>query len=185
VTGARRAGPRGQGKSPALLDNGRVEHPGTEEDPARPGDSLPLRNAGRVIVLDPDDRVLLFFYDEPPPNGRHWCTPGGGLDAGEDYPTGARRELEEETGWKDVALGDEVHRGTRTIEFPFGMRRQHERFFLARTGPACRELGDVAAMHASDGITGWRWWTLGELDATSEVVWPTGLADLIREALAG
>jgi 8-oxo-dGTP pyrophosphatase MutT (NUDIX family) len=150
---------------------------------APPGDAPPLRNAGRVIVLDPDDRVLLFRYDEPPPNGRHWCTPGGGLDAGEDYLAAARRELEEETGWSDVALGDEVHRGTRMIEFTFGMRRQDERFFLARTRPARRELGDVAAMHISDGISSWRWWTLEELDSTGELVWPEGLADVIRQAL--
>jgi hypothetical protein len=28
---------------------------------------LRLRLAGRVIVLDPDDRVLPFRYDDPPP----------------------------------------------------------------------------------------------------------------------
>ena len=49
---------------------------------------LRVRLAGRVIVLDPDDRVLLFRYDDGPPNGRHWCTPGGGLNDGEDYPAG-------------------------------------------------------------------------------------------------
>jgi len=35
---------------------------------------LRLRRAGRVIVLDPQDRVLLFRYDDGPPNGRHWST---------------------------------------------------------------------------------------------------------------
>jgi len=54
-----------------------------------------VRRAGRVIVLDPEDRVLLFRYDDGPPNGRHWCTPGGGLNDGEDYAAGARRELAE------------------------------------------------------------------------------------------
>ena len=46
-----------------------------------------------------------------------------------------------------------------------------------------REIHGVDAMHATDGIAAWRWWTLAELDATSETVWPTGLADLIRQAL--
>jgi ADP-ribose pyrophosphatase YjhB (NUDIX family) len=40
-------------------------------------DGLPLRCAGRVIVLDPDGRVLLLRYDNDPPDGRHWATPGG------------------------------------------------------------------------------------------------------------
>jgi hypothetical protein len=43
-----------------------------------------------------------------------------------------------------------------------------------------RGLGEVAAMHVSDGIAAWHWWTLAELDTTGELVWPAGLADLIR-----
>jgi ADP-ribose pyrophosphatase YjhB (NUDIX family) len=139
-----------------------------------------LRRAGRVIVLDPGDRVLLFRYDDAPPNGRHWCTPGGGLNDGEDYVAGARRELAEETGWTDVAPGGEVYEWTRTLQDEPAIIRQHERIFLARVQVARRSLGEVAAMHASDGIAGWRWWTLAEIDATAEAIWPPGLADLIR-----
>ncbi len=139
-----------------------------------------LRRAGRVIVLDPEDRVLLFRYDEGPPNGRHWSTPGGGLNDGEDYPAGARREVAEETGWTDVVLGREVYERTLTMEYADAIVRQHERFFLARVRVSRRGLGEVAAMHVSDGIAAWRWWTLAEMDATEEVIWPAGLADLIR-----
>src|ERR1700687_1807137 len=106
---------------------------------AEPGDRPPgpprlrrLRRAGRVIVLDPEDRVLLLRYDDGPPNGRHWCTPGGGLNAGEDYPAGARRELAEETGWTDVPLGPEVYERTLTMEYADAIVQQHERLFLAR-----------------------------------------------------
>jgi ADP-ribose pyrophosphatase YjhB (NUDIX family) len=147
------------------------------------GAKLRLRRAGRVIVLDPDDRVLLFRYDDGPPNDRHWCTPGGGLNDAEDYPAGARRELAEETGWDDVPLGPEVHERTLTMEYADAIVRQHERFFLARVGTARRGLGEVAAMHASDGIAAWHWWTLAEMDATDEVIWPGGLAGLIRGLL--
>jgi ADP-ribose pyrophosphatase YjhB (NUDIX family) len=144
---------------------------------------LRLRRAGRVIVLDPDDRVLLFRYDDGPPNGRHWCTPGGGLNDGEDYPAGARRELAEETGWDDVLPGREVHERTLTMGYADAIVRQHERFFLARVGTARRGLGEVAAMHASDGIAAWHWWTLAEIGATDEVIWPRELAELIRSLL--
>ena len=144
------------------------------------GKTSRIRRAGRVIVLDPDDRVLLFRYDDGPPNGRHWCTPGGGLNDAETYATGARRELAEETGWTDVPLGAEVHQRTLTMEYADAIVRQHERFFLARVDTARRELGEVAAMHTADGIAAWHWWTLAEMDATDEVIWPAGLADLIR-----
>jgi ADP-ribose pyrophosphatase YjhB (NUDIX family) len=145
-------------------------------DPAGP----PQRRAGRVIVLDPGDRVLLLRYDEDPPDGRHWCTPGGGLNPGESYAAAARRELAEETGWDDLALLGEIHQHTRQFMHQGRALRQHERLFLARTGEARRALGDVAAMHACDGIAAWRWWTLAELDTTTELIWPAGLAALIR-----
>ena len=143
-------------------------------------DELRLRRAGRVIVLDPEDRVLLFRYDDGPPNGRHWSTPGGGLNDGEDYPEGARRELAEETGWTDVPIGSEVYERTKVMENAGAIVRQHERFFLARVGVGQRGLGEVADMHVSDGIAAWHWWTLAELDATHETIWPPDLADLIR-----
>jgi ADP-ribose pyrophosphatase YjhB (NUDIX family) len=145
-----------------------------------PGGEPRLPRAGRVIVLDPEDRVLLFRYDDGPPNGRHWSTPGGGLNDGEDYPAGAQRELAEETGWTDVAVGSEVHERTLVMGHADTVVRQHERFFLARVGTSRRGLGEVDDMHVSDGIAAWRWWTVAELDATDEVVWPPGLAGLIR-----
>ena len=156
-----------------------------EETGERDAIPLRLRLAGRVIVLDPQDRVLLFRYDDGPPNGRHWSTPGGGLDEGEDFRAGARRELAEETGWTDVPLGPEVHERMLVMAYDDEIVRQHERFFLARVEVAGRELGEVAAMHVSDGIAASRWWTLAELDATDEDVWPPGFADLIRGLLAG
>ncbi len=154
-----------------------------EENGDRAADMLRVRRAGRVIALDPDDRVLLFRYDDGPPNGRHWCTPGGGLNDGEDYVAGARRELAEETGWTDVLPGDEVYQRILTMEYADAIVRQYERFFLARVAVARRGLGEVADMHVSDGIAAWHWWTLAELDATDEVIWPAGLADLIRRLI--
>ena len=145
---------------------------------------LAVRRAGRVVLLDPDGRVLLLRYDNDPPVGRHWATPGGGLNPGESYAAAASRELAEETGWGDVALLAEIHRDVRAVEHSGGIVRQHERLFLARTDQAHRELGDVTTMHACDGIAAWRWWTLAELDTTAEVVWPAGLAGLIRTALS-
>jgi 8-oxo-dGTP pyrophosphatase MutT (NUDIX family) len=146
---------------------------------------LPVRHAGRVIVLDPGGRVLLFRYDDGPPNGRHWNTPGGGLEPGEDYHAGAQRELFEETGWADVpVLPAEVHQRIVTMEHSGRLVRQHERFFLARVPVGRRTLGEVAAMHTTDGIAAARWWTLAELDATAEKVWPDGLPALVKRLLS-
>jgi ADP-ribose pyrophosphatase YjhB (NUDIX family) len=148
---------------------------------------LPARLAGRVIAIDPAGRVLLFRYDDPPPKGPHWATPGGGLEAGEDFHAAARRELFEETGWADVPVEPaEVHRETNVQWSGWQRRlvRQHDHYFVGRVPGELRPLGEVAAMHASDGIHEARWWTLAELDATGDAVYPRGLAALIRR-LAG
>src|ERR1039458_10789504 len=100
-----------------------MEQTGTGSESTVP---LRLRRAGRVIVLDPDDRVLLFRYDDELPNGRHWCTPGGGLNDGEDYQAGARRGLAEETGWTDVPPGGEGDERALTLKHAGRGVRQHE-----------------------------------------------------------
>ncbi|MDR2984642.1 MAG: NUDIX domain-containing protein [Nocardiopsaceae bacterium] len=162
-----------------------LPHTHNENSPS-PVEQLDLvtRLAGRVVLLDPDNRVLLMRYDDGPPNGVHWSTPGGGLNPGEDYAAGAARELAEETGWRDIVLLDEIHRATLTMGYGVAIVRQFERFFLARTDWPEREITGVEAMHASDGIAAWRWWTLADLDTTDEAIWPAELAELIRKELA-
>jgi 8-oxo-dGTP pyrophosphatase MutT (NUDIX family) len=147
---------------------------------------LPPRLAGRVIVVDPANRVLLLRYDDPPPFGVHWATPGGGLDPGEDFHAGAVRELREETGWTDVLVGsEEVLRFDRALWHADQVKRQHERYFLARVDVPERPVGDVDGMHASDGIAGFRWWPLAELESTDATILPPQLAGVLRDLLAG
>ena len=120
-----------------------------------------MRLAARVVLLDPDDRVLLMRYDDGPPNGSHWTTPGGGLNDGEGFPAAALRELAEETGWSDIPLrcrGAPPHADHGTwgpAGAPAGTAVPRQ----DRPGAAPRSSG-VDAMHATDGIAAWRWWTL-------------------------
>ena len=55
------------------------------------------RYAARVLVLDPENHLLMFRFtpDDRPPL---WATAGGELEADESFEDGARRELLEETG---------------------------------------------------------------------------------------
>jgi ADP-ribose pyrophosphatase YjhB (NUDIX family) len=141
------------------------------------------RRAARVVLLDPANRVLLMRYDEEPPNGTHWVTPGGGLEPGESYEQAALRELAEETGWADISLQGEIHRTQRTMKWPGRLVHQDERLYLARTDLLARRITGVDAMHAADGIAAWRWWTVAELTSTDQTIWPAELAELIRQEL--
>ena len=55
------------------------------------------RPAARVLLLDAQDRVLLFRFDAGD-RPAFWATPGGAIDPGESYADAAKRELREETG---------------------------------------------------------------------------------------
>jgi 8-oxo-dGTP pyrophosphatase MutT (NUDIX family) len=56
------------------------------------------RPTARILVADPEGRVLLFSAREAD-GERWWFTPGGGVHRGETVLAAAVRELFEETGY--------------------------------------------------------------------------------------
>ncbi|GGT49760.1 NUDIX hydrolase [Streptomyces purpureus] len=142
-----------------------------------------LRRVARVILLDPDDRILLLHgYEPDDPGQTWWFTPGGGLEGDETREQAALRELAEETGITDVVLGPVLWQ--RHCSFPFDGRRwdQDEWYFLARTTQTTAALGTLTELETRS-VTGLRWWTSAELSAARETVYPTRLAELFRTLL--
>ena len=147
-------------------------------------DDIP-RRAARVLLVDAADRVLLFQGHDPArPGHRYWFTVGGGLDGDEPMTVCAARELFEETGLdlRTDQFGEPVwHQVTR---FPFDGRwyRQEQEFFLVRV-----DHWDVVT-HGFDAveqasIDGHRWWSISELESTSERYYPDELPGLLRRLL--
>ncbi|GGY80950.1 NUDIX hydrolase [Streptomyces nitrosporeus] len=141
------------------------------------------RRVARVVLLDPDDRILLMHGFEPDdPSSTWWFTPGGGLEGGETRQEAARRELAEETGITEIELGPLLW--TRLCSFPFDGRRwqQDEWYYLARTERTETDPGGFTELERRS-VSGLRWWTSDELLATRETVYPTRLAGLLRTLL--
>ncbi|QKW21755.1 NUDIX domain-containing protein [Kitasatospora sp. NA04385] len=141
------------------------------------------RRAVRVLLLDPEDRVLLLRGMDPAePGTTWWITPGGGIEPGEGPEEAARRELAEEIGLTDVDWGPLVAYGTAEFSFRGREYRQEQWFRLARTTRTAVSLAESGAdEHAL--LLALRWWTLGELRTTGETVHPRGLARLVARVL--
>lgn len=145
------------------------------------------RQTARVVLLDPEGRILLMKGRLPdqPQGPWFWYTVGGGVDPGETLTQAAAREVVEETGLGDVVLGAVVWRDEvilRDVEGEERLFRQN--YILARTaGGAPSNAGWLPYEHQlTEDI---RWWTMAELRASTETFYPIGLARLLADLLAG
>ena len=100
--------------------------------------NLPLRSGVGIIVLNKDNKVFVAKRIDNPKN--LWQMPQGGVDDGEDHLSAAYRELEEETGIKNVKLLKEIN-GSTSYELPKNLlgkiwkgrfRGQKQKWFLMK-----------------------------------------------------
>ena len=147
--------------------------------------SLPERPTARVLLLDAADRILLMKGRLPsaPERPGAWFTVGGGVEPGETFIEAAAREVREETGIVDFVLGPVVWVREGVMRMPEPMLFK-ECYVLARCdgGEPDRRGWNALERELIDDI---RWWTLPDLQATSERVFPPGLAQRLPELIAG
>lgn len=144
-----------------------------------------LRRSARVFLFDEDDRLLLIRFHAMRSDGEFvfWVTAGGEVDPGEADRDAAERELREELGVRCALVGPvEEHTGG-TYEHLGEVVRNYDVFFAGR----CRTEEARLAGVTEDEIRLMQeacWWTLEELAATGERMFPEGMAELGRRSLA-
>jgi ADP-ribose pyrophosphatase YjhB (NUDIX family) len=138
-----------------------------------------------VFLFDPVGDVLLIRFVAQREEGPFifWVTPGGEVEANEGDRAAAERELLEELGLRIPLIGPvhEEHGGSyvhlgETV-------RNYDVFFAAQCEREAPRLSgvtedEIALMQEA------RWWTLEELKATTEKVFPVGIARVASEAYA-
>ncbi|NPU68402.1 NUDIX domain-containing protein [Bradyrhizobium sp. 83012] len=143
------------------------------------------RPSSRLLVLDPQDRLLLFKFVHLAgalAGQQFWATPGGGLDPGESYEAAACREMFEETGIRIDHPGPQIMQRAVTFTLVDGEQvSSDERYFLIRVAH-----DGVSSTHWTEleraAITAQRWWRREELAATSDRVFPEDITDMLRRA---
>lgn len=128
------------------------------------------RAAARIVLLDPDDRILLQQIRPDHVEERtFWLTPGGGLAPRETYRQAALRELHEEVGQSAASLGPCVWVREHEFAFRGTMYRQRERFFIARTESTAIDSSRHDSIEA-EIVLGYRWWELEEIESAATTV---------------
>jgi len=145
-----------------------------------------FRATSRLLLIDPEDRVLMFLQHGRNRDVPRWITPGGGVDPGEDHDAAAVREAHEETGLVLEAvpapfLEEDFEPDLRWHIYDEGhwawyaIRVEH--FEPDRSGWTEAEIADVIE---------WRWFGAAELraeHATGYELEPPQLPDLLEQQI--
>jgi len=162
------------------------------DDLAAP-DGVLEREAARIVVFDPDGRLLFIRgHDVDDPDHSWWFTVGGGV-GGEGLREGALRELLEETGLRPAPsrLEGPVLVRDATFRFAREVRRQHECFFLLRLDGS--EAASVVAGYdltaiEREVIDEYAWWwprDVRRAESAGEVFYPVGIAGMAESWWSG
>lgn len=147
------------------------------------------RQASRVVLLGPDERVFLIHATDPadPTKPPWWEIPGGGIEAGETSAQTALRELEEEGGFdpRMTEVGPIVW--TQHVTFTFGgiYFDQDEVIHLARTQQ--REIRAPLGLEYLEALAfrGARWWSVEEVLDHDGHFLPPQLPGLLPDLVQG
>lgn len=146
--------------------------------------TLHLRTAARALIIDDDDRVLLVRFVFP--SGiEAWALPGGGLEDGETDEVGLRRELYEELGLVDVAIGPHIWSREHVIPMVTGHDGQRERVHAIHI-PHFEPAPTIGWERLrAEFVHEMRWWTADEIQAAVDTRFAPGrLGELYRDYLA-
>jgi 8-oxo-dGTP pyrophosphatase MutT (NUDIX family) len=148
---------------------------------------LPVRHAARVLLVDPEDRLLLFRSHARAGAHAYWYPVGGEVEAGESHEAAVAREAFEETGLAGLTLGPEVLRRRFVFHWREHTWDARERWWLTRVDHFTPVFAGMEAIEI-DEFSDCRWLSVDDLtaaQAAGDRLTPSNLLELLPALLAG
>jgi 8-oxo-dGTP pyrophosphatase MutT (NUDIX family) len=151
-----------------------------------------VRQSVRVLLLDPDDRVLLVRVEDGsivdpanPVPPVFWVTIGGGVKEGETDADALGREVFEETGIREFQLGPQLWQRDKVMDWRGEVVHVYERYYAGHV-PRSDVVFDNLEPEEQTVFRGYRWWSAAEILADhNETILPPQLPRLLAAATGG
>ena len=143
------------------------------------------RQTARVMLFNEAGAILLVRFVVPRADGEFvfWALPGGEIEAGESEPEAAVREVREELGLELQVVGP-VYRDSNQFLHQGEMQDNVDFLFRAVCGGEEPRLIGFTA-DEKEIMKEIRWWSVAEIEASGERIFPQNLAERMRELTAG
>ena len=149
---------------------------------------LPIREQARAVIRNDRGEVLLVQHVDTVPTDpnepeklTYWVCPGGKREDGETWVACARREAQEETGIEEITHVREMTVVRKPLMYAEGMRMMVAYYHLFK----CEGKPDVRPSDPGENIAQVRWWTLEEINASSEYFLPEVVFEMLKEESFG
>ncbi len=147
--------------------------------------------SARALLVDPQGRVLLMKLASgrvtlgPMASRRtFWLTPGGSLQPSESFEDALMREIFEETGLRLSHPGHWIWTSPKRIVRD-GMPVDTLARVYIQCVPSFEPMPTALTVEERETFRELRWWSIGEIDASSETFVPRQLALLLKPLLTG
>lgn len=136
----------------------------------------------KLLLIDPQDRMLLIHSADRSTGRLHWYPVGGGVEPGESLQQAAAREAYEEAGLASLPSGEAVWTRDHTYAYDGRKVDVHEDWLLHRV-PHFNPAPASPSAYEAATIRSFRWWSLESLATTDATVFPPRLGELLTELL--
>jgi 8-oxo-dGTP pyrophosphatase MutT (NUDIX family) len=139
------------------------------------------RVSARLVILNSAKQVLL-FHSQVPGMSPFWAAPGGRPEKGESLEEALNREASEELGLALTAPLPEIWVCHEEVQWGSEKLHLEDHFFLVQVESIDMPTS-TAEVHKAEGIDQHRWWSVNDIEASNEPVYPPGLANALGALL--